>query len=56
MSRLVGMVVDDGIERGRDHDADTTAHDRASTRRAAAVVVALHALLVLAIVPHRSLA
>ncbi|MEI2697164.1 MAG: hypothetical protein V9E94_02030 [Microthrixaceae bacterium] len=43
MSRLVGIVVDDGIEHGRDHDADTTAHDRASTRRAAAVVVALHA-------------
>jgi hypothetical protein len=50
VSRLVGIAVDDGIEHGRDHDADTAADDRVSTRRAAAVVVALHALLVLAIV------
>lgn len=50
MSRPVGIAVDDGIEHGRDGDPDTTVHDRASTRRAAAVVVALHALFVLAIV------
>jgi hypothetical protein len=56
VSRLVGtavddgMVVDDGIEYGRVDGADTTARDRAGTRRAASVVVVLHALFVLAIV------
>lgn len=50
MSRLVAIAVDDGIEHGQDDGHDPTIRDRLSTRRAAAVVLALHVLFVLAIV------
>jgi hypothetical protein len=50
MSRLVAIAVDDGIEHGQDDGHDPTIRDRRSTRRAAAVVLALHVLVVLAIV------